>query len=210
MTKLKGENNMRQVIKVLAITVTSIGLFSCAAVHREAAVGSNTYLKKSQTIPATQIPKSVASNVPMQTYYPIPPVSMAPLAQAPSTVPPGLPMQPQPTPVASAAQPQNPVVAASSSTALVLNMSYNQAWSAVGKALRSSGYKVMQQDNSLGAYFVLDLAGTGGKLQTGTPIYQVHLKNLGDTTSVNVLDDKNQPADPAVSGRILGALKRGL
>ena len=198
---------MRRVIKVLAITATSLGLFSCAAFHREAAVGSDAYLKKSQTIPATQIPKTVASNVPMQTYYPIPPVSMAPVMQPPSTVPPG---SQQPMPLQTATVQQNSVIAAFSSTALVLNMNYSQAWPAVGKALRGSGYKVMQQDNSLGAYFVLDLAGTGGKLKSDTPIYQVHLKSLGNTTSVTVMNAQNQPADPGVSGRILGALKRGL
>jgi uncharacterized lipoprotein len=214
----KGENDMRQVIKIVAISVTTLGLFSCAEVHREAAIGSNTYLTKSQSIPATQIPKTVASNnVPMQTFYPIPPVSMAPMAQTPSTVPPGLPVQAETAaPVATVQAQQQPetqqasAVLASSSTALVLNMGYNQAWSAVGKALHSTGYKVMQQDNGLGAYFVLDEADSGGKLQTTTPIYQVHLKNLNSTTSVTVLDDKNQPANPAVSARILGALKRGL
>lgn len=87
------------------------------------------------------------------------------------------------------------------------NMSYSQAWSKVGKALPSSGYPIMEQDNSTGTYYVLDKSSTGGLIKRDTPIYQVRVQRSGEGTNINVLNAQNQPANGAVSSKILGALK---
>src|SRR4029077_9133281 len=105
-----------------------------------------------------------------------------------------------------------PAVASMPANGIVtINYDYSQAWDKVGQALRASGYRVLQQDNSLGRYYVLDLAGTSGKLQRNTPIYQVHLIEIGTgKTQLNLLDAHNKPADGATARRILGAVQQKL
>lgn len=94
---------------------------------------------------------------------------------------------------------------------VAINYDYSQAWDKVGQALRASGYRVLQQDNSLGRYYVLDLAGTQGKLRRDTPIYQVHLIEIGNgKTQLNLLDSHNKPADDNTARRILGAVQQKL
>jgi uncharacterized lipoprotein len=93
---------------------------------------------------------------------------------------------------------------------LNLNMPFAQAWSKVGKALSASGYQVMEKYDYSGTYYILDKTGTGGMVKRDTQIYQVHLQKNGDTTTVHLLNDKSKPADPAVSGRILSAVKNKL
>jgi uncharacterized lipoprotein len=109
-----------------------------------------------------------------------------------------------PKPVMAPAPTSGPVI-------VTVNYDYSQAWDKVGQALRSSGYRVLQQDSSLGRYYVLDLAGTNGQLKRSTPIYQVHLIEIGNgKTQLNLLDSNNKPADGNASRRILGAVQQKL
>lgn len=213
---------MRYMREIMILTV-SLALTGCATVEKKLSVpGGDTspvYVKKAKTIPETKVPGDMSS-ANMQSYYPIPPVTEGGMDKIPSTLPPGSQAAQQAEQkqaqqeqratahMAATQASSNQVVSSSSSnTALVLNLSYPQAWTRVGQGLNGSGYQILQQDRSLGAYYVLDVAGSGGKLKTDTPIYQVRLRSSGNSTTVTLSDSKNQPASPAVASRILHALR---
>ncbi len=107
-------------------------------------------------------------------------------------------------------QPATAQAATFSGSSLQLNMPFATAWNKVGRALPAAGYQVMEKYSYSGTYYILDKAGTGGVVKRDTQIYQVHLQKNGDATAVSLLNDKNQSADSAISGRILGALKNKL
>ena len=204
---------MRFLKEILLITMTT-SLVACSTMSSDSKQ-QNDYLKQAKTVAPTKVPANLDASG-MQPYYPIPPVTMGPLQQPQSfsIVPPGSRLAQSQMPLSDAkpalAPARTSAVVASSNNTLVLNLPYQQAWSQTGKALQASGYKVMQQDKSMGAYFVLDLAGTGGQLKANTPIYQVHVKPTGNATSITLFDDKGNPADAAVGSRILGALRKNL
>ncbi len=136
-------------------------------------------------------------------------VSSAPIdnnAQQTTQLSTSMPATAQPTqqPVRVA---QAPARVTSSGPGISTNLSYAQAWEKVGKALPAAGYPVMEQDSSSGTYYVLDKSSTGGTIKRDTPIYQVRIQRQGNTSSINVLNAQNQPADAGVSSRILGSLK---
>lgn len=108
------------------------------------------------------------------------------------------------------AQVQQPARVANSGSGISTNLAYTQAWTRVGKALPASGYPVMEQDTSSGTYYVLDKSSTGGVIKRNTPIYQVRVQRSGQGTNINVLNAQNQPADPAISTRILNSIKNEL
>lgn len=198
--------------KPLLIILLS-GLAGCATFHRPDN-GDTSYLKQANSVAPTKIPTGLETTD-MQSYYPIPPVNIGPTGYAYQIplAPPGSQLaqkQIAQTPVAMPAPARASIVAASSSSGLVLNQNFDQAWSSVARGLRAAGYKIMQQDKSLGAYFILDLVGSGGQLKADTPIYQLRLNPNANTTTVTLLDDKGNAANQNISGRILGALKQQL
>jgi uncharacterized lipoprotein len=191
------------------IGIRLIGTFFVALLTGCAAFQSSSQdnWTQAQSISETKLPHDGNSNI--ETYYPIPPVSMAPMVQ-PNVLPPGSEIARTQAQSQARVMPQRSSVVASSASAIILNSNYDQAWQQVGRALRASGYKIMQQDSSLGSYYVLDLASSGGKLKDTTPIYQVHLANKANNVAVNVLNEKSQVANTAVSSRILGAIRSRL
>lgn len=192
---------MKNIFSLLIITILLAG---CSSFSKQ-----SNYMN-AKNLPPTRVPRAMVLG-PQQTFYPIPPVSMAPMAGNPSLLPPGsrsAQIQAQKQMMTQANAPaRTSAVIASSSTSLVLNLNYDQAWNDVGRALKSSGNKVMQQDKSMGAYYILDLAGTGGQLKTTTPIYRVSIKSVGNNMNVTLLDANNNLVNPSVSSRILGRLK---
>lgn len=193
--------------KVIILLVVAGFLSACATV-RKMDTDDNDYLKQSKTVASTKLPSNLSMSE--SSYYPIPPLTMGPMQQS-NIAPPGSQlMQRQPQQAVATPASRASAVIASSSNALVLNIPFAQAWKQVGKALAASGYKVMQQDQGIGTYFILDLASTDGQLKANTPIYQLHLKPSGGTTSVTLFDDQGHPANVSVASRIMNALKRNL
>lgn len=91
--------------------------------------------------------------------------------------------------------------------ALSMQMSYQQAWTRLGTTLPKAGYPIAEPDSNAGIYYILDRVGSGGTITQQTPIYQLHLQKVTDTkTRVFLYDAQNQPADPAVAQRVLGAI----
>ena len=83
-----------------------------------------------------------------------------------------------------------------------------QVWDKVGKALRSTPYQVLDQDVSMGSYYVLDAPSTGNKVTKATPIYRVYLKPIGDKTEILLFNQHNQPAIREVAKRIIAAIQQ--
>lgn len=205
---------MQDSFKILTVLGLVMVISSCATITRETTKHDSDYLKQARSVQPTQVPPGL-SPVGSQDYYPIPPITLGPVKNVvamPSSVSPpgnGVALQTQhnnPHP----AQPAPSMVVASSSSSLVLSGNYNQAWDKVGRGLRASGYKILQQDKSVGGFFIVNVAETGGQLTANSPIYQVHLTPANTSTTVTILNDKNQPASQEVSSHVLGALKSKL
>jgi uncharacterized lipoprotein len=67
-----------------------------------------------------------------------------------------------------------------------VSLNYSQAWVKVGHILQASNYKIVEKDNAVGTYYVIDTKATGGKVKKDMPIYQVHLNASGNSTVVSV------------------------
>ena len=97
--------------------------------------------------------------------------------------------------------------AAANATELPLTMSMKTAWAKVSDSLQQAGYQILDQDESLHSYYVLDSSQTDHKITTSTPIERVLLTPKDQQVIVSVLDQNNKPASADISGRILGAIK---
>jgi uncharacterized lipoprotein len=67
-----------------------------------------------------------------------------------------------------------------------IGANYGEAWVKVGHVLQAAKYKIVEKDNTLGTYYVIDTSRTNGKVKKDMPIYQVHLKSSGRGTIVSV------------------------
>ncbi|MGB6976678.1 MAG: outer membrane protein assembly factor BamC [Gammaproteobacteria bacterium] len=162
------------------------------------------------TPPPSAVPPSSGLPPSTSAAQPVPATPTPQTQTATQYAEPNVEPRPQTT---TAATPPAPTSSAPSSGPVIvaINYDYSKAWDKVGQALRASGYRVLQQDSSLGRYYVLDLAGTNGKLQRNTPIYQVHLIEIGNgKTQLNLLNSSNKPADGNTARRILGAVQQKL
>ncbi len=86
---------------------------------------------------------------------------------------------------------------ASANGPMPVSLNYSQAWAKVASILKASNYKVMEKDNTLGTYYVIDTNGSGGKMKKDMPIYQIHLKASGNSTVITVT-----PANPVLQNQI--------
>ncbi len=69
---------------------------------------------------------------------------------------------------------------------ILVNQPVGKTWGQVGGALKAAGFEIMQQDNSLNAYFVADKKASGGKYAGDTPVLQVKLLPVGQTTMITI------------------------
>jgi uncharacterized lipoprotein len=155
----------------------------------ETTEAANT-VAENKVIPSTQQPTD--TTVKTTTAAATAPAAAAPKA-ATTTTKPAAPAATQP--------PANGLIA------LSMQMSYQQAWTRLGTTLPKAGYPIAEPDSNAGIYYILDRVGSGGTITQQTPIYQLHLQKVTDTkTRVFLYDAQNQPADPAVAQRMLGAI----
>jgi uncharacterized lipoprotein len=73
-----------------------------------------------------------------------------------------------------------------------VGINYSQAWVKVGHVLHAANYKVVEKDNLMGMYYVVDTSSTGGKVKKDMPIYQVSLKPSGNGTVVTVIPSNSR------------------
>ncbi len=172
------------------------------------------------SVKPVQVPNDLSS-ANIQNNFSVPEAPAQDAQQNATLAPPGSNISQAATPVnttntAPAAAPLPPVPAAKpagvTGNSLTLNVGYDQAWSKVGRALPSAGYPVMEEDNSAGTYYILDKVSSGGVIKRDTPIYQLRLEKQGTkATTLTVINPQNQQAaSPAVTTRILSALKGSL
>lgn len=93
---------------------------------------------------------------------------------------------------------------------LITNRSDAQAWEQVGKALQTSGYRVLQQDSNENVYDILDTVSTEGVVKRDTPIYRVQMQPSNSGGRIHVLTEQGTLAPSIISDRILGDLKARL
>lgn len=205
--------------KVILMGAVTLGLLGCA--HK------NDYLKESQTIPPMGVPTNIYMK-PSENYYPItkgitvttPPLQEPPGSDLQRFKPVKKPAQQaltQPTVTEPVRTVQLPEAAettktyyASAKESLTVAGSENQVWAKVGRALQHSPYQILDQDPTMGSYYVLDAVSTGNKVTQSTPIYRVYLKSENNKTQILLLDQQNQPAASDVAVRIISMLRHEL
>jgi uncharacterized lipoprotein len=200
---------MHIIMRTLGISAIAIGLAGCAATHRLIHRHDNDYLKHASSEPALKVPANVSKKK-IQSAYPVPKASTTETAP-PSLVPPGsqinqIRQKMETKKTSSKAEMGRLVTLKSGNPALVLAMTEKAAWPAVGSALQKSGYQVLDQDNAMAAYFVLDPQESSGKLTSKTPILRVNLKAKGDNTIVTMATHTDKKLAKNVSKRVLSAV----
>lgn len=203
---------MNKIVKLVSLTLATSFLASCASSGNKPNYDVNTaYKTANSSVDEMNVPTSMDGQK-IQNDYPVPPVSSN--AGDISLIPPGsnISSDTKKTSVQQQAAPTAPAPSTASiqGNSLTVNKSMQQAWPKTGQVLKSSGYSIVEQDASMSTYYIADKASSGGSLKKDTPIYQVHLQPTNDGTSIMVLNAQNQPANSAVSNRILGTLKNNL
>lgn len=204
-------------IKLLSISLVTLLLFACSA-PKYASIDKN-FVEQAKMSHKIVVPKG-ADAPQQQPYYAVPEGAGHIQAARVSLVPPGsniphyLKPSTKPSNNVMALQTANteasqPRVAAAAKT-LTLPKKASEEWAIVGRALKKTPYKILDQDANMGSYYVLDVKSTGNQITSRTPIYRVSLKTAGKQTQVSLMDQFNQPANPQVAQRILGALQKQL
>src|SRR3990167_504017 len=174
------------------------------------------YLRQAQTV--SPIASDQAAKIKQeQSYYPVPAIPKESVLTPPPLVPPGSDLQ------RFEKQKKNSSAAGTSSSShaywetsttgapvLVLSEPMETAWASVGHALQATPYRILDQDESMHSYFILDAQSTSDKITKTTPIYRVYLKRVADRTRIILLNQNNQPAAQNISQRILGTLQKKL
>ncbi len=199
---------MNRHVSLVLLGLLTLSLVGCSNHNKD-------YLKQAQTVQPIVVPEGTAVK-PSASYYPIVNVP-ANGAQSPSLVPPGSNLdrfknqsQAQPTGSQKNAVASASISRTTSGEALTLNIQPTVAWDRVGRALHQTAYKILDQDQSMGSYYVLDVVSTGGKITKTTPVYRVYLKDAGNQTNVVVLNQENRPAEKDAADRILTAVQKKL
>lgn len=195
------------------LSITGIMVVFTSTVLTGCTYHEDQYLRESQTVkPISTTNTKVRKG---KSFYPVPNIPAQTSTEAPSLVPPDSNLQrfeKKPKSAASSNKQQFARIESSGKggQSLVLAEKSSLAWKDVGKALHDTSYQILDQDPSIGSYYILDAKSTGNKITKTTPIYRVLLKSDGGNTHVVLLNDKNQPASADVSKRILKALQKKL
>lgn len=186
------------------------GVLAGCSVLQEKVIGDHTkdYQKQSQTIP--DVKPEVASDKKVVTegeysdFYPVSTtenvnhdIDQASLAPPESKI-----AHSSDASVAVATPPVN--------TTLNLLVSSKKAWEMVGSAIQKAGYEVLDQDKVLQVYYVLDTSKTAGKINSGSPIYQIQLMDQGAGSQVMLLDEQNKPLATNDGTKVLTSLRQHL
>lgn len=195
---------MRYFTMILAAAAIMIFFVGCAKQNA-------SYIAHAQTIHPIVVPPVDTEVKASENYYPVP--NNAPsITTSPSLIPSGSNLQRfdnqsqlQSSKTVLAILQQN---SAAPAPVLIIDQKQGQVWGKVGRALQKTPYQILDQDNTINSYYVLDVKSTNNKITKKTPIYRVYLKSDGNRTDVVLLDKDNQPAEKSVSQRILSAIQQ--
>ena len=198
---------MRHLVFMTTIVVT-IFLFGCVK-------NPQNYLTHAQTIQVlkTSVDTQIKSG---KSYYPVLNVNgrILPITQSSSLVPPNSNVQRfegQTRPRGSSS-PKGIIANLQQDTQgtviMIIAEKSELAWAMVGNALQKTPYQILDQDRTLGSYYILDVKSTNNKIIKTTPIYRVYLKSCGNQTRVFLLNKDNQPVQKKVTQQILTAIQQ--
>lgn len=201
-----------QTFRMMIIPFLALGLSACTTVSDRFGFfkdESKSYRKVTEAEQPMVIPQNLSASG-MQNYYEVPGEDAGQPNEEPSLLPPGSSLR-ENKPAILEAKIRNAenakiqghtTMGQSSNRPLSSNLNFNQTWSKVGSILQSANYKIVEQDNALGTYFVIDTRNSGGKVKKDMPIYQVHVKAAGNAARVSVT-----PANPALQNFIARNLR---
>ncbi len=196
-----------RIIKTAGIACAVMALAGCSWTNKQLHRHDNDYVSGAATVQHMDDSSAGRRAHSMGEYYPVP--SHSDLhGKPPSIVPPGSNLHTSNT-KATQGKPQI-VKLKGGSEALVMAANTQQAWSKVGKALKASGYQVLDQDSEMGAYFILDAKETQNKITKQTPILRVNLKTEDKQTSVTMASHDNGALANKVTDRVLHEIQQHL
>lgn len=198
-----------RVIRFIGVTCAVATLAGCSWSKQQLHRHDNDYLQGSGQVAHMDKPGHRAMQ--MGEYYPVPAGGKVD-AKRPSTVPPGSNIQTSQAKSTSISKNKTTelVKQKSGDETLMVASNNTKAWATVGKALKASGYQVLDQDSDMGAYFILDAKATEDKITNKTPILRVNLKATQDKTAVTLASHDNGHIDVAIQDRILQSLQQQL
>jgi uncharacterized lipoprotein len=204
--------------KMMSLAVITVSLTACTSLSNHHFFHSSEagYKKADAIVAPTQVPTDLSA-VKITNKHSVPAINNNQSQTSVSLIPPGSNLQQyekkkvvqavKNEPTAPAAQVQSPA-AVITANGLVVQQSYPQVWDKTGKLLSHAGYPIMDKDNGLGNYYIVDKISTGGVLKQNTPIYQIHLERTGqNNTTITLLNSQNKSADTETTNRILGVLR---
>lgn len=184
--------------KLFLISLCTIALTACTSMHQKYDNFRNAHETYHPTSNSIAPPKGVDESQ-VDSSYVVPPLKDADKMKQVPLAPPGSQLN------QSNAPPTSTVANVKMQYSLI-KKPFDTAWKEVGKAIHVSGYKILDEDNGLGTYYLLDTSTTRGKIQKNTPIYQLHLKKVKQGVELVLLNSKNQLAKPEVANKILAAV----
>lgn len=197
---------MSVISRASGLVVLSMMLGGCTWVSQKIHQHDNDYVKQSQSVATTKIPAGVKTEK-MTPYYPVPAESKVVPQSEPSIVPPGSHLSDYKK---TSLQQARLVTLAGGQEAVLLAEPKAKAWVKMAQALKTAGYTVLDQDQGMGAYFVLDKAQTDNKVSKKTPIVRINLAQKPQATEVTVTAQDNKPLALEVDHRIMRALVKQL
>ncbi|MDF1796249.1 MAG: outer membrane protein assembly factor BamC [Coxiellaceae bacterium] len=193
-----------RIIITAGIACAVVSLAGCSYTSRQLHRHDNDYARGAGTVAHMNAPAGARAHS-MGEYYPVP--SHADLhGKPPSIKPPGSGLQ-----TSSVSVPKGKtrlVKSKSGDETLVMAANNRVAWSKVGKALKASGYQVLDEDSEMGAYFILDAKETHNKITKQTPILRVNLKANDQQTAISMASHDNAKLDSKISDRVLHEIQK--
>lgn len=179
---------------------------------------SHSYLQESGSIPEVQSTPTAQIKL-GPNFFPLPPIDNIQVArQTPSLVPPGSNLErfkKQPAapsassaPAAAPLAPQAKALVQSQNGLTILSAKepVAAAWKDLPKALAQTPYHILDQDESMESYYVLDTTQTKGQITQKTPIYRMSLVQAGSATSIELTGRDGSPLPADISQRILSTV----
>lgn len=184
------------------VCVTGL-LAGCSWVNHVSKRHNNDYLAQSNEIAPLTLPAGKSRDQ-LKAFYPTP--SNRPAEKTPpSLLPPGSHIA-HPTSNSQTSLVKQP----DGAEALFIKSNPEVAFKDVGNALTDSGYRVLDQDQSLGAYFVLDAQQTNGRITKATPIVRVNVISDGTGSEVTLASHGGEHLTPQINDRVLRTIQQHL
>jgi len=197
-------------LKILAILFVLMGLSACSA-KLHYGNHNQEYIRQSHMVHPLVIPPG-AKAPKQQSYYKVPNIPASYNAKpVTSLVPPDSNfVKHQKQAAVNTKNTKNTKLANNAPVLVLKKTKATQVWARVGRVLKASNYQILDRDNAMGSYYVLDTQQTNNQITKQTPIYRLYVKQVGTNTQIKVLNQKDRPANAKVASRILATIQTNL